>query len=103
MGANISSTHKDQVWVTEESVKTEKRGLKRQRRRRKWQPTPVFLPGKSHGQRRLEGYSPWGGKESEVAEHACMYACREKEQLKRHILLKAFREGVLKVTLGVKK
>ena len=28
--------------------------------RRKWQPTPVFLPGKSHGQRRLVGYSPWG-------------------------------------------
>ena len=26
--------------------------------RRKWQPTPVFLPGKSHGQRRLTGYSP---------------------------------------------
>ena len=44
--------------------------------RRKWQPTPVFLPGKSHGQRRLEGYNPWGGKESEVAEHACMYAGR---------------------------
>ena len=30
--------------------------------RRKWQPTPVFLPGKSHGQRSL-GYSPWGHKE----------------------------------------
>jgi len=30
--------------------------------RRKWQPTPVFLPGESHGQRSLEGYSPWGGK-----------------------------------------
>ena len=28
--------------------------------RRKSQPTPVFLPGKSHGQRSLEGYSPWG-------------------------------------------
>ena len=28
--------------------------------RRKWQPTPVFLPGKSHGQRGLVGYSPWG-------------------------------------------
>ena len=27
--------------------------------RRKWQPNPVFLPGKSHGQRSLEGYSPW--------------------------------------------
>ena len=31
--------------------------------RRKWQPTPVFLAGKSHGQRSLEGYSPWGCKE----------------------------------------
>ena len=28
--------------------------------RRKWQPTPVFLPGKSHGQRSLAGCSPWG-------------------------------------------
>ena len=27
--------------------------------KRKWQPTPVFLPGKSHGQRSLEAYSPW--------------------------------------------
>ena len=30
--------------------------------RRKWQPTPVFLPGKSHGPRNLVGYSPWGHK-----------------------------------------
>ena len=30
--------------------------------RRKWQPTSVFLPGKSHGQRSLAGYSPWGHK-----------------------------------------
>ena len=30
--------------------------------RRKWQPTPVFLPGKSQGQIRLTGYSPWGHK-----------------------------------------
>ena len=36
--------------------------------RRKWQPTPVFLPGKSHGQRSLVGYSPWGRKESDTAE-----------------------------------
>ena len=28
--------------------------------RRKWQPTPVFLPGEFHGQRSLVGYSPWG-------------------------------------------
>ena len=32
-------------------------------RRRKWQPTPLFLPGKSHGQRSLTGYSLWGCKE----------------------------------------
>ena len=30
--------------------------------RRKWQPTPVFLPGKSHGLRSLAGYNPWGSK-----------------------------------------
>jgi len=30
--------------------------------RRAWQPAQVFLPGESHGQRSLEGYSPWGRK-----------------------------------------
>ena len=30
--------------------------------RRKWQPTPVFLPGEFHGQRNLLGYSPWAHK-----------------------------------------
>ena len=34
--------------------------------RRKWQPTPVFLPGKSHGQKSLAGYSPCGCKESDT-------------------------------------
>jgi len=33
-----------------------------------WKPTPVFLPGKSHGQRSLVGYSPWGHKESDMTE-----------------------------------
>ena len=36
--------------------------------RRKWQPTPGFLPGESHGQRSLVGYSPWGCKESDTTE-----------------------------------
>ena len=36
--------------------------------RRKWQPTPVFLPGKYHGQRSLAGYSPWDHKESDMTE-----------------------------------
>ena len=47
--------------------------------RRKWQPTSVFLPGKSHGQRKLVGYSPWGRKESDMTErlhfhfHDCQF------------------------------
>ena len=36
--------------------------------RRKWQPIPVFLPGKSHGQKSQVGYSPWGHKESDMTE-----------------------------------
>ena len=36
-------------------------------RRRAWQPTPVFLPGESHGWRSLVGYDPWGCKETDTA------------------------------------
>ena len=36
--------------------------------KRKWQPTPVLLPGKFHGLRSLVGYSPWGHKESNTTE-----------------------------------
>ena len=45
--------------------------------RRKWQPTPVLLPGKSHGWRSLVGYSPWGHKESDTTElqHVCLVGC----------------------------
>ena len=43
-------------------------GLGRRKWRRKWQPTPVFLPGESHGQRSLAGYSPWDCKESDTTE-----------------------------------
>ena len=39
--------------------------------RRKWQPTPVFLPGESQWQRSLMGHSPWGHKKSDTTEHAC--------------------------------
>ena len=41
--------------------------------RRKWQPTPVFLLGKSHARGALVGYSPWGYKESNMAEHVLLY------------------------------
>ena len=36
--------------------------------RRAWQPTPLFLPRESHGQRSLVGYSPWGHKELDMTE-----------------------------------
>ena len=36
--------------------------------RREWLPIPVFLPGESHGQRNLVGYSPWGRKDLDVTE-----------------------------------
>ena len=36
--------------------------------RRQWHPTPVLLPGKSHGRRSLVGYSPWGREESDTTE-----------------------------------
>ena len=35
---------------------------------KEWQPTPVFLPEESHGQRSLAGYSPWGRKELDMTE-----------------------------------
>ena len=40
---------------------------------KKWQPTPVFLPGKFHGQRSLAGCSLWGHKESDTTERLCVY------------------------------
>ena len=40
---------------------------------RKWQHILIFLPGKSHGQRSLVGYSPWGCKGSDMTEHVCAH------------------------------
>ena len=42
--------------------------------RREWQPTPVFLPGESHGQRSLAGCSPWGHKESDTTEQVSTHS-----------------------------
>ena len=51
-------------------------------RRRQWHPTPVVLPGKSHGWRSLVGCSPWGCKESDTT-----------ERLHFHFSLSCTREG----------
>ena len=47
----------------------------------KWQPTPVFLPGESHGQRSLVGYSPWGCKELEMTERLTLSLSLSKEKV----------------------
>ena len=44
---------------------------------RKWQPTPVCLPGKSHGQRSLVGNSQWGHKQSGMTEHTHTHTYNE--------------------------
>ena len=48
--------------------------------RRKWQPTSVFLPGKSHGRRNLVGYSPWGRKESDTTEQLHFHFLAAEQQ-----------------------
>ena len=46
--------------------------------RRSWQPTPVFLPGESHGQRSLAGYNPWGHySEQDTTQRLNMHTQRE--------------------------
>ena len=52
--------------------------------RRKWQPSPVFLPGESQGQRNLEGYSPWGCKELDTTE-ATEHMPRDREDTAREV------------------
>ena len=47
--------------------------------RRNWQHTPVFLPGKFHGQRSLAGHSPWGCEESDTTE------CTQRARTHTHI------------------
>ena len=51
-------------------------------------PTPVFLPGKSHGQKSLLGYRPWGHKESDMTEHTCMHACTLQKQYGKKLCLR---------------
>ena len=49
--------------------------------RRAWQPTPVFLPGECYGQRNLVVYGPWGGKELDTTEQACLHQSSNMESI----------------------
>ena len=48
--------------------------------RRAWQPTPIFLPGESHGPRSLAGYRPWGRKKADMTERLRLYRGQRKEK-----------------------
>ena len=50
--------------------------------RRKWQPTPVFLPGESHGERSLAGYSPWGSQSQTRLKRLSTHTCMQKRKKK---------------------
>ena len=60
--------------------------------RRKWQPTPAFSPGESHGQRSLAGYSPWGHKESDTTEQ--LNKNKKQSSSDQHVVLGLRAQGL---------
>jgi len=52
---------------------------------KEWQPTPLFLPEESHGQRSLEGCSPWGCKESDMTERLTLRKRRQNWDILRSL------------------
>ena len=49
--------------------------------RRAWKPTPVFLSGKSHGQRSLVGYSPWSHTDTDMTEQLSAHSIQKIENI----------------------
>ena len=78
MHFNIQST----LWKSQRISLEAMRGLAKETWRRQWHPTPVLLPGKSHGRRSLEGCSPWG-----------RWGSGTTEQLHFHFSLSCIGEG----------
>ena len=72
--------------------------------RRKWQPTPVFLPGKSHGQRSLVGYSHWVAKNpTGLRDYTLTYFCQKTNSVadaREKSALYLPREGLTTVPLS---
>ena len=59
--------------------------------RRQWHPTPVLLPGKSHGWRSLVGCSPWGREESEMTERLHFHFRALEKEMAAHSSVLAWR------------
>ena len=58
---------------------------------RQWHPTPVLLPGKSHGQRSLVGCSPWGREESDMTERLHFHFHALEKEMATHSSVLAWR------------
>ena len=65
----LLSYKKEHIWVSSNEMDKPKAYYWK----RKWQPTPVLLPGKAHGQKSLVGYSPWGRR----VRYNCIYSSRK--------------------------
>ena len=63
------------------------------------QPTPIFLPGKSHGQRSLAGYSPWGREELDGTETKQQQQCKSSRKILT--LTKEIREDLNKEVMDL--
>ena len=59
--------------------------------RRQWQPTPVLLPGKSHGWRSLVGCSPWGQEESDMTKRLHFHFHALEKEMATHSSVLAWR------------
>ena len=59
--------------------------------RRQWQPTPKLLPGESHGQRSLVGYSPWNLEESDMTERLHFHFHALEKEMATHSSVLAWR------------
>ena len=69
--------------------------------RRAWQPTPAFLPGESHGQRSLGGYSPWGHKsQTRQTDYHFPYSHAFKKGKKKNSVLLIFRFQLVRIILN---
>ena len=68
--------------------------FKKLMQRRKWQHTPAFLPGESHGQRRLVGYRPWCHKDSYMTEQLILLLKKLKPIVKSAKFLLGLQETV---------
>ena len=82
---------KQRHYLANKGLSSQSYGFTSCHRRRQWQPTPVLLPGKSHGQRSLVGYSPWSCKVSVTTERLQFHFPALEKEMATHSSVLAWR------------